>query len=128
MSEAEALVRRQLEAYNARDVDALLACYAPDARMYRHPSELVVQGRDAMGRLFRDRFAEPNLHAQVVQRIVLANKVIDHELVTRTFPEGPGTLEVAMIYEIRDGLIANAWSIPGTITLASRSPSSESGR
>ncbi len=29
--------------------------------------------------------------------------VLDHEVVTRTFPEGPGSLQVMMIYEVANG-------------------------
>jgi len=48
----------------------------------------------------------------------MGNFVFDHEIVTRTFPEGPGTLEVVMIYEVLAGRIARSWSLPGAKTLA----------
>jgi hypothetical protein len=63
---------------------------------------------------FSARFQEPNLHARLHHRAVLGSTVIDHETVTRTFPEGPGTLDFVMIYEVRDGLIVKAWAIAGT--------------
>ncbi len=118
----EAVVQRQLDAYNARDVDALLATYAVDARLYEHPAKLIAEGAPVLRERFAARFQEPNLHAALQRRIVSGAFVIDHEIVTRTFPEGPGTLEVVMIYEVRDGRIANAWSLPGTKTLAVTSP------
>jgi hypothetical protein len=37
-SPAEAVVQQQLNAYNARDIDALLATYAEDAQLFEHPS------------------------------------------------------------------------------------------
>ena len=43
-----------------------------------------------------------------IQRSVAANVVVDHEVVTRTFPEGPGTLELVCIYVVEDGLIQTA--------------------
>ena len=39
--------------------------------------------------------------------------IIDHEKVTRTFPEGAGEIELVMIYEVKNGRIAKAWSIAG---------------
>jgi len=117
-STSEAVVQRQLDAYNARDVAALLATYADDARLYEHPAKLLAEGAAALRERFSARFQEPNLHAALQRRIVSGAFVIDHEIVTRTFPEGPGTLEVVMIYEVRDGRIANSWSLPGTKTLA----------
>ncbi len=113
------LVQRQLDAYNARDLDALLATYAEDAQQFEHPSKLLASGHAQMRERFALRFNEPNLHAQLLNRIVMGNTVIDHELITRTFPEGPGTLEIVAIYEVQDGKITKAWFISGTKTLAS---------
>jgi hypothetical protein len=111
------VVQRQLDAYNARDVDALVATYATDAELFEHPAKSLARGAVALRERFAARLQEPNLHAALQRRIVMGNFVIDHELVTRTFPEGPGTLEVVMIYEVRDGRIANSWSIPGEKTV-----------
>lgn len=96
-----AVVQRQLDAYNARDVDALLATYAPDARQYEYPATLLASGHDE----FRPRFQEPDLHARLLQRVVMGNLVMDHEVVTRNFPEGKGSLELVAIYDVVDGRI-----------------------
>jgi hypothetical protein len=101
----ETVVQRQLDAYNARDLDALLATYAPDARQYELPAQLLATGPADMRPRFALRFQEPNLHAQLLQRAVMGNIVIDHETVTRTFPDGPGTVDLVAIYEVVDGLI-----------------------
>jgi hypothetical protein len=100
-----AVVQRQLDAYNARDVDALLATYAPDARQYEHPATLLASGADEMRARFALRFQEPDLHARLVQRVVMGNLVMDHEVVTRNFPEGKGWIELVAIYEVVDGRI-----------------------
>ena len=49
----EAVVQAQLEAYNARDLDAFLATYAENAELYEHPSKLLASG---MAQL-RERYA-----------------------------------------------------------------------
>jgi hypothetical protein len=45
----------------------------------------------------------------VVQRLLrrpaMGNIVIDYEEVSRTFPEGPGKVDLVAIYEVVDGLI-----------------------
>ena len=112
-TESEAVVQRQLEAYNARDVEAILDCYAEDAQQFEHPSKLLATGKTEMRARFAARFSEPNLHALLLKRIVLGAFVIDHERITRTFPEGPGTLELVAMYEVRAGQIAKAWFISG---------------
>ena len=104
----EIVVQRQLDAYNARDIDALLATYAPDARQYEHPATLLATGAAEMGARMAVRFEEPNLHARLLQRVVMGNIVIDHEEVTRTFPEGSGRVDMVAIYEVVDGKIRSA--------------------
>ena len=113
----ESIVLRQLDAYNAHDVAAILATYAEDAQQFEHPAKLLATGTAQLRERFTLRFAEPNLHAQLINRIVMGNTVIDHELVTRTFPEGPGTIELVAIYEVQNGKIAKAWFITGAKTL-----------
>ncbi|MBC8002490.1 MAG: nuclear transport factor 2 family protein [Opitutaceae bacterium] len=115
--EAEAVVQRQLDAYNARDVDAIMATYAEDAQQFEHPATLLATSSAQIRERFVLRFLEPNLHARLVQRIVAGNIVIDHEMVTRTFPEGTGQVELVAIYEVRNGRISKAWFIPGAKTL-----------
>ena len=117
-ADPEAIIQRQLDAYNARDLGTLLEIYADDAELYEHPATLLARGTAALRARFLARFQELNLHAELRRRIAMGNFVIDHEVVTRTFPEGPGTLEVVMIYEVQAGRIAKSWSLPGAKTLA----------
>jgi len=116
----EAVVQRQLDAYNSHDIAALLAAYADDAQMFEHPSKLLASGSAALRERFVARFKEPNLHARLLKRIVMGSIVVDHERVTRTFPEATGKIELVMIYEVKHGKIAKAWSIRGTKTLDKR--------
>jgi len=116
----ESVVQRQLDAYNARDVDALMATYAEDAQQFEYPATLLTSGAAQLRERITARFREPNLHARLIRRIVMGQVVIDHEEVTRTFPEGTGTLELVAIYEVRDGRIASARFISGPKTLDSK--------
>jgi putative hydrolase of HD superfamily len=65
------------------------------------------------------RFTEPDLHARLLSRTVMANFVTDLELITRNFPEGVGTLETLCIYEVIGGRIRRASFAPGAMTLLS---------
>lgn len=112
------VVQRQLDAYNARDLDALLAVYAPDAALYQHPDTLLARGTAALRERFAPRLAEPNLHARLLHRTVLGDLVVDTETVTRTFPAGPGELDCVMIYRVAGDHIAQAWSIAGAPRLS----------
>jgi putative hydrolase of HD superfamily len=119
MSEDPAeVVLRQLDAYNAHDMDAWLATYAPDARQYEYPDKLLAQGHDAIRERMIQRFQEPNLRAHLQSRIVIGSTVIDHEHVARTFPEGPGTVEMVAIYQVAAGRIALATFVIGNKQLS----------
>jgi hypothetical protein len=116
-ADSAAIVQRQLDAYNSRDIEALLSTYADDAELFEHPATLLACGVAALRERFTARLQEPNLYAQLLSRIVMGQTVIDHEEVFRTFPEGSGRLRLIMIYEVRGDKIARAWSIPGAKTL-----------
>ena len=111
------LIQRQLDAYNAHDLDALLVTYAEDAQLFEHPATLLASGHSQLRARFALRFQEPNLHAHLINRIILGRFVVDHERVTRTFPEGPGAIELIVTYEVVDGKIINAWFLASPKTL-----------
>ncbi|MDO8651746.1 MAG: nuclear transport factor 2 family protein [Undibacterium sp.] len=102
------LIQQQLDAYKAKDTEAWLACYAPDAQQYTLHGELLASGHAEMRAHITSRFSEPDLHAQLLNRTVMGNFVVDLELITRNFPEGKGSIEMLCIYEVMDGLIYKA--------------------
>ena len=112
-AEAEAVVKAQLDAYNAHDLAAFVATYADDVQLFEHPATLLASGSAQLRERYAPRFRDPILHAEIAKRIVMGNVVVDHEKVTRTFPEGPGHLEAIAIYEVQGGKIAKAWLILG---------------
>jgi len=112
--DAEGIVQRQLDAYNARDIDGFMAVWAADAQYFEHPAKLLASGAAEIQARHIARFKEPNLFGRLIKRMVVGNKVIDQEVVTRTFPEGTGRVDVIAIYEVKDDKIANAWFILGS--------------
>lgn len=105
----EAVVQAQLQAYNARNIDAFLATYADDAQLFDLPNVLLMRGTAQMRDRYAKLFTDPLLHAEIVNRIVLGNTIIDHERVRLTLPDGPGMVEAIAIYEVRDGKITAVW-------------------
>lgn len=108
-AETELPVQKQLEAYNARDIDAFMPWWADDCQYYAFPSKLLAGSAAEIRERHIERFKEPGLHGTLLTRIVVGNVVIDHETVTRTFPEGKGEVDVVCIYEVENGKIAKAW-------------------
>lgn len=120
VTEPAVTIQQQLDAYNAKDLEGLLTIYAENAQMFEYPATLAATGTAELRQRFAGRFQEPDLHAQLLKRIVMGHIVVDHELVTRTFAEGTGTIELTMIYEVQKGKIQRAWMIPGPKTVVAK--------
>lgn len=110
MTPAEAPVQRQLDAYNDHDLGRFVAEYTDDIEVFRPPAtEPVLQGKAAFAAHYAaNRFNLPALHAELVNRMVLGNKVVDHERITGLGGDG-GAVEAAAVYEVADGLIRRVW-------------------
>ena len=108
-SAPEDVVRRQLDAYNARNIDAFMAEWADDAGYFTFPDTLLARGAPAIRARHVERFQEPVLFGQLLHRMAVGSLVVDQEVVTRTFPGGLGRVDVIAIYDVRNGKIANAW-------------------
>jgi hypothetical protein len=121
-SDAEAVVARQLDAYNARDIDAFMAAWREDAEYFEHPDRLLARGAAEIRIRHEIRFKEPDLHGKLIARFSVDNLVIDREVVTRNFPEGRGTVDVIAIYQVEGDMIARAWFKLGTPVLDKEKP------
>ena len=102
-------VAEQLEAYNARELERFVACYAPDVVVENAAGERMVEGRDGMRALYGPLFASsPELHAEVPTRIRAGDFVVDEERVRGlNLPGLPPEMHVAVVYRVRDGQIAH---------------------
>lgn len=101
-------VQRQLQAYNARDLARFLATYDDDVQVLRLPAMgPSLAGKQQLADYYAaERFNRPGLKAEILARIVLGNKVIDHE---RIWGVRDGPFEVVAVYEVRDALIRTVW-------------------
>lgn len=104
------VVQRQLDAYNTRDLDAFMSHWDDDAQYFAHPSDLLASGSAEIRERHAVRFREPDLFGHLITRISVGNLVVDREVVTRTFPEGPGRVDVIALYEVEGEKITKACS------------------
>jgi hypothetical protein len=102
-------VQAQLDAYNARDIDAFASVYTDDVRLIDLATGSVFcTGIDNLRVRYGRQFEEKTqLHCQLVSRIVCPPFVIDEEHVTGLNPEGH--VHAVATYECRDGKIWRAW-------------------
>ncbi|MGB3798814.1 MAG: nuclear transport factor 2 family protein [Lewinella sp.] len=97
-------VQTQLDAYNTGNLELFLSAYADSVRIYQYPDELGGQGKDRMREIYGGMFEQmPDLQCRLVSRMVMGDKVIDHESVVMVAGEEP--TEVIAIYTVSNGLI-----------------------
>ena len=106
----ESLAQQQLDAYNARDIDAFLKPYSEEVEIYNFPDQLMYTGKATMRQNYAQMFDNtPDLHCELVKRIVLGNTVIDQERVTGF---GPGrVVEAVAIYKVEGDRIAKVYFV-----------------
>lgn len=98
------VVERQVEAYNAQDIDAFCACYAEDCVIADLNGAVRQRGRAQLRERYAAMFAQyPENRARIVKRIALGDVVIDHEDVRRS---AELRLEAVAIYTVKQGRIA----------------------
>ena len=103
MTPAE-IVQRQLDAYYAQDLDAFCACFADDCVLGELNGAVTQRGKPAIRERYQTLFATySGNHAELVNRVIVGNVVIDHEDISRSPAE---RINAAAIYTVKDGLIA----------------------
>jgi hypothetical protein len=102
------VVQREVDAYNAQDAEAFAATYAEDAVITRGPEKkTVLTGRKAIRDFYAALFAKyPRCRAQIAERKVEGNFVLDHEIITGRGPERPDPWDAGWVRNfVEDGLI-----------------------
>ncbi|MEO9803639.1 MAG: amidohydrolase family protein [Reichenbachiella sp.] len=98
----EQVVQRQVNAYNARNIDAFIDAYSDDIKIYNETGELIMEGLDQMRKQYAGMFESvTNLYCEIENRIVINNKVIDKEKVR--FNES--FVDAVAVYEVSNGKI-----------------------
>ena len=128
MSRAEAAVQRQLDAYDAHDLERFVAEYTDDVRVFRLPApSRSSPGKPAFASTRRRTGSTCLAACLVVNRMVSGNIVVDHEAITG-LPGGPSS--AVAVYDVVDGRSGRVRTRPATRTRsgstfgAARSPAS----
>lgn len=108
---SEAIVQRQVDAYNAHDLENFLATYSDSVALQTLPDTAAMVGKDRLRESSKEWFTRaPAVHADIVHRKVLGSFVVDQERITGT-PDG-APLEAVAIYQVSDGSIRRVWFVP----------------
>jgi hypothetical protein len=102
------VVQHQVDAYNNRDLNRFVSTYSESIAIYRMPSvKPSISGKIQLAEFYStQRFNLSELRAEIVNRIALGNKIIDHE---RIWGVRAGPFEIAVIYEVVGDLIERVW-------------------
>lgn len=108
----EQIVQHNIEAYNARDIDAFMSDFDTSILMYNFGSEKPsARGLEEVRSIYTNLFERsPNLFSKIKKRIVFDNKVIDHEVITGRLGKKE-TVEMVLIYEVENEKIIKITAI-----------------
>ena len=100
VSGAEAVVERQVEAFNAHDLDGFCACYSDDVVVIDGDGNYMLRGMKAFREHYRKQF-EGDASGEIVGRLSAGSWVVDHEIARLAGQ----TLEGLVAYRVRGELI-----------------------
>jgi hypothetical protein len=108
----EQVVQRQVEAYNAHDLDAFVACHGKDIEFRTldgnvNPGKGSAALRKAYGEIFEHY---PQVRVKVLKRICQGPYVIDQ---LQADGMGPNPMTIAAIFEVAQERIVRVWFIEG---------------
>jgi len=105
------VISRQLEAYNAHDLEGFCSWYSDDAELRNMgETEPFIHSKDMLRETYGKKFLNTALAVKIANRIVKGNYVIDHEKVEGIAEK---IVEVVVIYEVVDDLIRRVSFIRG---------------
>ncbi len=91
-------VQRQLDAFNAHDLDGFISCDASDVVTRHGDGREILKGHDGMREFYGPVINDPKLHAEVVHRLHSGDWVVDEEHTVWT----GGDVQALVAYELRD--------------------------
>ena len=103
-------VERQIELFNAHDLEGFLALFADDLEVFTIPGASVSTGKARLRELYTERFkANPDLHASAEAQMVSGDFVIQKEKIKGR--AGKEALVAVSIYQVKAGKILRMWSL-----------------
>jgi hypothetical protein len=104
------VVDRQLAAFNARDINSFVTCYAEGAAVLQPDGSVLASGHDEIRRQYGELFdRSPDLRAVIPNRIAVGPVVVDEELITGfNLPGAPSEMHSVVAYRVNDDLIDHA--------------------
>jgi hypothetical protein len=103
-------VQKQLDFYNARNINEFANIFSEDVKVYRNLGDSIpyIFGKKELKKVYVDLFQKyPENKSTLKARIQQGNYIVDHEYITGR--ETP--LEIVAIYEVKENKIVKCWFI-----------------
>jgi hypothetical protein len=102
------IAQKQMETYNARNIEAYAALFSDDVKVYDYPKELRYEGKDKLIARYGDFFKNtPELYSFIEKRIICDNAIIDQEKVI--YKKGGIPKEYIVMYVVENEKIAEVY-------------------
>lgn len=106
-----ATVQKQLEMFNAHDLEGFLALFAEDIEVSELPGTAAPAGKARLRDLYAERFkANPDLHASAEAQMLSGSFVIQKEKIKGRAGKKEA-LEAVVIYQVKAGKIVKMWGL-----------------
>ncbi|MBK9797793.1 MAG: nuclear transport factor 2 family protein [Holophagaceae bacterium] len=103
-------VERQIELFNAHDLEGFLALFAEELEVFELPGAAAPTGKARLRELYAARFkANPDLHASAQAQMVSGEFVIQKEKIKGRAGKEP--LVAVTIYQVKGGKILRMWGL-----------------
>ena len=103
-------VERQIELFNAHDLEGFLALFAEEVEVAEIPGTAAPTGKARLRELYAARFqANPDLHASAEAQMVSGEFVIQKEKIKGRTGKEP--LVAVTIYQVKAGKIVRMWGL-----------------
>jgi len=103
-------VERQIELFNAHDLEGFLALFAEELEVFEIPGAAAPSGKARLRELYAARFkANPDLHASAQAQMVSGDFVIQKEKISGR--AGKEALVAVTIYQVKAGKIVRMWGL-----------------
>lgn len=108
-----AVVQRQMDAFNAHDLEGLMATFAEDLETLDLPGPARPGTKAELRKVYGERFARlPGLKGEVLERMVTGAFVVQRERISGR-GGGMGDRVAAVVYQVEAGRIRRMWGLPG---------------
>jgi len=85
-----------------------MSTYSPEIEIINlEDNSIMLKGHNELRKKYTERFEVCKVHADIKNRIVIGNKVIDHEYVTGL--KKNEAVKAVAIYEVENDLIIRVW-------------------